>query len=436
MQRVVRRGTAEAEAEFAHSLHVECAGSKPGAGLLVPLHRRRRGEPDRPHPHRAGARRAVDRLRFAFGSCANYELGYFSAYRHLAAERPDLVLFLGDYIYEYASQSTGGCARTATGSRRPTCAPTATGTRNTRPTPTCKSCTRRRRASSPGTTTRCRTTTPTTGRRPSTTRRRSWRAARRPIAPSGSTCRCRARRCRGGRTCGSTAGSISARSPPSWCSTAGNTARGWPATWRPRGGAKQLVDAICPERLDPRRSNLGLPQEAWLFQQFRAPSARWNLLAQQQLMAEFAERLRQRRDRPLVGRLERLSGGARPGVAADARQPARQPGGARRRHPFLLGQRAEARLAGRRPRRSSRPSLSAARSPRTARRRPNSPNGWPTTRMCGSSKAASAAMSASTCGRSGWRSPSAPCPTCATRPRMCRPWPVLSSRTAARPAIA
>ena len=39
-------------------------------------------------------------LRFAFASCANYEHGYFSAYRHLADENPEFVLFLGDYIYE------------------------------------------------------------------------------------------------------------------------------------------------------------------------------------------------------------------------------------------------------------------------------------------------------------------------------------------------
>ena len=44
------------------------------------------------------------RLRFAFVSCANYEHGFFSAYRHLADEQPDLVLFLGDYIYEYVDR--------------------------------------------------------------------------------------------------------------------------------------------------------------------------------------------------------------------------------------------------------------------------------------------------------------------------------------------
>src|SRR4029079_12012010 len=44
----------------------------------------------------------LDRLRVGFVSCANYERGHFAAYRHLADEQPDIVLFLGDYIYEYA----------------------------------------------------------------------------------------------------------------------------------------------------------------------------------------------------------------------------------------------------------------------------------------------------------------------------------------------
>ncbi|MFJ4865163.1 alkaline phosphatase D family protein [Streptomyces sp. NPDC088748] len=43
-------------------------------------------------------------VRFGVVSCANWEAGYFSAYRHLAA-RTDLhaILHLGDYIYEYQS---------------------------------------------------------------------------------------------------------------------------------------------------------------------------------------------------------------------------------------------------------------------------------------------------------------------------------------------
>ncbi|TQK43906.1 alkaline phosphatase D [Streptomyces sp. SLBN-118] len=45
-------------------------------------------------------------VRFGVVSCANWESGYFSAYRHLAARSDlDAILHLGDYIYEYA---TGG----------------------------------------------------------------------------------------------------------------------------------------------------------------------------------------------------------------------------------------------------------------------------------------------------------------------------------------
>ncbi|MFZ3469685.1 alkaline phosphatase D family protein [Streptomyces sp. 4.24] len=45
-------------------------------------------------------------VRFGVVSCANWEAGYFSAYRHLAARADlDAVLHLGDYLYEY---KTGG----------------------------------------------------------------------------------------------------------------------------------------------------------------------------------------------------------------------------------------------------------------------------------------------------------------------------------------
>ncbi|MFC7309163.1 alkaline phosphatase D family protein [Streptomyces monticola] len=43
-------------------------------------------------------------VRFGVVSCANWEAGWFAAYRHLAARADlDAVLHLGDYIYEYAS---------------------------------------------------------------------------------------------------------------------------------------------------------------------------------------------------------------------------------------------------------------------------------------------------------------------------------------------
>jgi len=46
-------------------------------------------------------------LRFAVASCANYQMGYFNAYGHIANRKDiDAVIFLGDYIYEYGTRKT------------------------------------------------------------------------------------------------------------------------------------------------------------------------------------------------------------------------------------------------------------------------------------------------------------------------------------------
>jgi alkaline phosphatase D len=100
MQRVVQRGTAYAEAMFAYSVHCEVNGLEPdriywyrflGPGSSSPVGCARTAP---------AAHAPVDRLRLGIACCANYEQGYFAAYRHLADEAPDLVLLLGDYIYE------------------------------------------------------------------------------------------------------------------------------------------------------------------------------------------------------------------------------------------------------------------------------------------------------------------------------------------------
>ena len=49
----------------------------------------------------------IDQLRFAFVSCSNYPTGYFNAYNRIRERNDvDAVLHLGDYIYEYGSNST------------------------------------------------------------------------------------------------------------------------------------------------------------------------------------------------------------------------------------------------------------------------------------------------------------------------------------------
>lgn len=100
MTKVVRRGRAFAVPAWGHSVHVEVTRLEPdrwywyqfrAGNELSPIGR------TRTLPRRGAS---VDRLRFAFASCQHFEMGFFTAYEHLAGEDLDMVFHLGDYIYE------------------------------------------------------------------------------------------------------------------------------------------------------------------------------------------------------------------------------------------------------------------------------------------------------------------------------------------------
>jgi alkaline phosphatase D len=105
MRTLVRSGDAPADARFAYSVHVEVTGLAPGR----PYWYRFTCGDAQSRIGRASTLPAIDadptKLTLGFVSCANYEHGYFAAYRHLADESPDLTVFLGDYIYEYVDKS-------------------------------------------------------------------------------------------------------------------------------------------------------------------------------------------------------------------------------------------------------------------------------------------------------------------------------------------
>jgi alkaline phosphatase D len=116
--RIAARGREVATADDAHSVHAEPAGLEPareywyrfGAlGQRSAVGRTRTA----PAPDAA-----VERLDFAIASCQRWDHGHYAAWRDTAAQPPDLVLFLGDYIYEYASppwalrRHAGGRVRT------------------------------------------------------------------------------------------------------------------------------------------------------------------------------------------------------------------------------------------------------------------------------------------------------------------------------------
>ena len=99
--RIVRRGQVTARPSDAHTVHIEVGGLAPGREYWYRFeamgHRSRTGR-TRTAPA-AGDRSGA---KFGIVSCARYEAGHFTAYKHLAGEHPDLVLHLGDYIYESA----------------------------------------------------------------------------------------------------------------------------------------------------------------------------------------------------------------------------------------------------------------------------------------------------------------------------------------------
>jgi alkaline phosphatase D len=103
-RQVVRRGRVFSDAASDHTVKVVVDGLQPytryayrfrALGQTSPVGRTQTS-PDEPGTTHA--------LRFAFVSCSNYTGGYFTAYRGLAARDDlDLVLHLGDYVYEYGN---------------------------------------------------------------------------------------------------------------------------------------------------------------------------------------------------------------------------------------------------------------------------------------------------------------------------------------------
>ena len=100
MQRIVRSGEALAEPRWAHSVHVDVGGLKPNRPYWYRFIVGRAESPVGRARTAPSANERLQELRFAFASCQQYEQGFYSAYSHMAADELDLVVHLGDYIYE------------------------------------------------------------------------------------------------------------------------------------------------------------------------------------------------------------------------------------------------------------------------------------------------------------------------------------------------
>lgn len=104
--RGLKRGTTQATFVFGHSARVEVPGLQPerrywyrfiAGGHRSPVGRTRT---------LPSARSQVAAMHLAVSCCQHYEQGHYAALAHMAAEAPDAIVHLGDYIYEGAA-STG-----------------------------------------------------------------------------------------------------------------------------------------------------------------------------------------------------------------------------------------------------------------------------------------------------------------------------------------
>jgi alkaline phosphatase D len=100
---IVGSGTVIAPAADGHSVHVIAGDLQPDAwyfyrfkvqGHISPVGRTRTTPVPTAQP---------SSFTFAFASCQHWEQGWYHAHRFLADDHPDLVLWLGDYIYEATS---------------------------------------------------------------------------------------------------------------------------------------------------------------------------------------------------------------------------------------------------------------------------------------------------------------------------------------------
>ncbi|MGW0471999.1 alkaline phosphatase D family protein [Streptomyces coeruleorubidus] len=105
---VVAKGSTTATAASDHTVKADIRGLEPGTDYWF---RFSAGGTDSPAARTRTAPApdaAVTNLRFGVVSCANWEAGYFSPYRHLATRGDlDAWLHLGDYIYEYGTGQYG-----------------------------------------------------------------------------------------------------------------------------------------------------------------------------------------------------------------------------------------------------------------------------------------------------------------------------------------
>ncbi|WP_313002004.1 alkaline phosphatase D family protein [Brevundimonas sp.] len=285
--RIAAAGRLIADASTAHAIHVEVQGLRPASPYWYRFTAAGQQSPVGLARTTPAVNAPVDRLKLAVASCSNWEVGYFSAYGHMADEAPDLTLFLGDYIYEYSR--TGERASTNVRNYGLEEATTLAGYRNRHALHKTDADLQRLHAAAP-----CLVTWddhevlnnysgvwPDRGGTPTDflKRRAAGYQAFYEAMPIRRTRMDAAlqmpihKRIRYGRLA-------------EFYMLDGRQYRSRGACVDEGGAKGQIVtDALCSDRRDPSRTFLGFEQERWLYDSLARTDAQWNIMGQNLVMA-------------------------------------------------------------------------------------------------------------------------------------------------------
>lgn len=106
--KIIRSGEATARPAYAHSVHVDVRGLQPWRHYF---YRFRVGDQISPVGRTRTAPKPSqkpEKMTLALASCQKWDDGFYAAHRDIADRDHDLVLFVGDYIYESAVKPDGG----------------------------------------------------------------------------------------------------------------------------------------------------------------------------------------------------------------------------------------------------------------------------------------------------------------------------------------
>lgn len=108
MNDVVERNATFASPDWAHSVHADVAGLEENTEYYYRFQAGDTYSPVGQTKTAPAPGSSPDSFSFAFASCQSWPSGYYTAYEDMAEDDLDLVIHLGDYIYEYPIPPSAG----------------------------------------------------------------------------------------------------------------------------------------------------------------------------------------------------------------------------------------------------------------------------------------------------------------------------------------